>query len=165
MHCVVLSPVGSLRIEASDLGITALSPANQPPCPPASPLLRECVRQLNAYFAGQRTVFDLPLYMEGTPFQLRVWQALRSIPYGETCTYGQLAAMLGQPTAARAVGGANHRNPLCILIPCHRVIGADGSLTGYGAGLDMKAWLLDHERQTLHHLKNIGGSSCWNCEK
>lgn len=107
-----------------------------------SPLLREAERQLASYFAGQLQVFSLPLCTKGTPFQEKVWCALQKIPYGETRTYGELAAMIGQPTAARAVGGANHRNPLAIIIPCHRVVAAHGGLGGYGGGLDKKQWLL-----------------------
>ena len=107
-----------------------------------SPLLREAERQLAAYFAGHLQVFSLPLRTEGTPFQEKVWRALQQIPYGETRTYGELAASIGQPAAARAVGGANHRNPLPIVIPCHRVVAAHGGLGGYGGGLDKKRWLL-----------------------
>lgn len=150
MYCVMPSPVGHLRIEATDSAITGVNRTAEALCPPQTPLLAECVRQLNAYFSGQLTDFDLPLHMEGTAFRLKVWQALRRIPYGETRSYGQLAAMIGQPTASRAVGGANHHNPICIIVPCHRVIGADGSLTGYGEGLDMKEWLLEHERKHHH---------------
>jgi methylated-DNA-[protein]-cysteine S-methyltransferase len=104
-------------------------------------------QQLAAYFAGQLTQFDLPLHRQGTPFQMAVWQALGDIPYGVTWSYGQLAHHLGKPTAARAVGLANGRNPLSIVVPCHRVVGAKGTLTGYGGGLGRKQWLLDHERQ------------------
>ena len=107
-----------------------------------SPLLREAERQLAAYFAGHLQVFSLPLRTKGTPFQEKVWRALQQIPYGETRTYGELAASIGQPAAARAVGGANHRNPLPIVIPCHRVVAAHGGLGGYGGGLDKKRWLL-----------------------
>ena len=107
-----------------------------------SPLLREAERQLAAYFAGHLQVFSLPLRTEGTPFQEKVWRALQQIPYGETRTYGELAASIGQTAAARAVGGANHRNPLPIVIPCHRVVAAHGGLGGYGGGLDKKRWLL-----------------------
>ena len=112
-----------------------------------SPLLREAERQLASYFAGQLQVFSLPLCTRGTPFQEKVWCALQKIPYGETRTYGELAAMIGQPTAARAVGGANHRNPLAIIIPCHRVVAAHGGLGGYGGGLDKKQWLLALEEK------------------
>ncbi len=104
------------------------------------------VRQLREYFAGERTSFELELAPEGTDFQKRVWKALEDIPYGETRSYGQLAAAIGSPGAARAVGLANGRNPIGIVVPCHRVIGADGSLTGYGGGLDRKQVLLELER-------------------
>jgi methylated-DNA-[protein]-cysteine S-methyltransferase len=103
-------------------------------------------RQLEEYFAGRRTTWDLELRPSGTPFQLAVWSALRDIPYGATVGYGELAAHIGRPSAARAVGAANGANPISIVIPCHRVIGADGSLTGYGWGVEQKAWLLAHER-------------------
>lgn len=103
--------------------------------------------QLDAYFAGELTDFDLPLAARGTTFQLRVWSALRSIPYGATISYGELARRIGQPAAARAVGLANGANPIPIVLPCHRVIGADGSLTGFGGGLERKRWLLAHEAQ------------------
>jgi methylated-DNA-[protein]-cysteine S-methyltransferase len=103
-------------------------------------------QQLDAYFAGERQDFDLPLAPEGTPFQLTVWDALQSIPYGETISYGELAQEIGRPTASRAVGAANGHNPLPIVIPCHRVIGQDGSLTGYGGGLRFKKALLSLEK-------------------
>ena len=111
-----------------------------------TPLLQEAEEQLNEYFAGVRREFDLPLAAKGTAFQQAVWAQLRTIPYGEVRTYGQLAAALGKPKAGRAVGRACHRNPLCIVVPCHRVIGADGSLTGYAEGLDIKEYLLELER-------------------
>jgi methylated-DNA-[protein]-cysteine S-methyltransferase len=112
--------------------------------PNAEPLPR-AVRQLEEYFAGSRRTFDLPLALQGTPFQQRVWRALTEIPYGETWSYGQLAKRIGNPKASRAVGLANGSNPISILVPCHRVIGADGSLTGYGGGMERKQWLLAHE--------------------
>ena len=101
--------------------------------------------QLDEYFAGNRQEFDLPLHPRGHSFQRRVWQALLEIPYGETTSYGKVAVSIGHPDASRAVGLANGQNPIPIIIPCHRVIGANGSLTGYGGGLDAKRWLLDHE--------------------
>jgi methylated-DNA-[protein]-cysteine S-methyltransferase len=101
--------------------------------------------QLRAYFAGELREFDVELELSGTGFQREVWQALREIPYGETISYGELAVRVGRPGASRAVGLANGRNPVAIIVPCHRVIGADGSLTGYGGGLDRKTWLLEHE--------------------
>ena len=105
--------------------------------------------QLDQYFAGERRDFDLPLDLRGTPFQRRVWQALLTIPYGETRSYGELAAQIGRPDRPRAVGAANGRNPVSIVVPCHRVIGSDGGLTGYGGGLARKRWLLDHEAGRL----------------
>ena len=108
--------------------------------------LREAVRQLQAYFRGQLRAFDLPLAAQGTAFQQRVWQALLTIPYGMTRSYGQQAAAIGSPQASRAVGLANGRNPISIIIPCHRVIGANGSLTGYGGGMERKQLLLELEQ-------------------
>jgi methylated-DNA-[protein]-cysteine S-methyltransferase len=112
-------------------------------------VLATVVTQLREYFAGERLDFDLALQPAGTPFQTKVWTALRDIPYGRTTSYGELAAELGQPTASRAVGLANGRNPLAVIVPCHRVIGANGSLTGFGGGIERKRWLLDHERAVL----------------
>jgi methylated-DNA-[protein]-cysteine S-methyltransferase len=112
-------------------------------------VLRRARQQLGEYFAGERTGFELPLDPAGTPFQQRVWAVLRTIPYGTTITYGEQARRLDAPTAARAVGAANGRNPLSVVVPCHRVTGADGRLTGFAGGLDAKAWLLDHEREVL----------------
>ncbi|MDR0764122.1 MAG: methylated-DNA--[protein]-cysteine S-methyltransferase [Synergistaceae bacterium] len=112
-----------------------------------TPLIKEAARQLGEYFAGARTAFDLPLSLDGTEFQISVWNALLTIGYGETRSYGDIAALIGKPRAARAVGSANHRNPAAIIVPCHRVIGRDGSLTGYGGGLRVKRFLLEFERQ------------------
>ena len=148
--CVMESPVGPLRIDEEGAFIIGVNRADTPLKAPDTPLLQECVRQLRAYFDGSLTGFDLPLNPQGTPFRRKVWAALQEIPYGETRSYGQLAKALGCPGAARAVGGANHHNPISIIIPCHRVIGADGSLTGYGGGLAMKDWLLRHERRHSH---------------
>jgi methylated-DNA-[protein]-cysteine S-methyltransferase len=116
---------------------------------PNDPVLVAAVSQLEEYFAGRRTEFDLPLDLVGTNFQIACWLALDEIPYGETRTYGEQATSVGRPTATRAVGAANGRNPVSIVLPCHRVIGADGSLTGFGGGLDAKRWLLDHERSRV----------------
>jgi len=107
---------------------------------------REVARQLAAYFEGDLRQFDLPLRLEGTEFQQTVWSALRQLQLGQRISYGELARRIGQPTASRAVGLANGRNPISIIVPCHRVIGASGSLTGYGGGLDRKRWLLEHEK-------------------
>ena len=113
------------------------------------PVLELTARQLDEYFAGERTDFDVPLHPHGTPFQLSAWDALKSIPYGETVSYGEQAARIGDRRKARAVGAANGRNPIPVIVPCHRVRGADGTLTGFGGGLETKAWLLDHERRTV----------------
>ncbi|SCM74630.1 Methylated-DNA--protein-cysteine methyltransferase [uncultured Pleomorphomonas sp.] len=106
----------------------------------------EALAQLSAYFAGKLRDFDLELMPVGTPFQLAVWQALTAIPYGATISYGELAARIGRPAASRAVGAANGANPIPIIVPCHRVIGASGALTGFGGGIDTKRWLLAHEQ-------------------
>lgn len=110
-----------------------------------TPLLREVRRQLDAYFAGKLRTFDIPYSLEGTPFQLKVWRALCDIPYGTCITYGELAARIGDPKSCRAVGMANGRNPLPVIVPCHRVIGSGGKLTGYTGGLDIKIKLLQTE--------------------
>ena len=110
-----------------------------------TPLVKKAAAQLEEYFALRRKKFDLPLHLEGRAFSLSVWQALRAIPYGETCSYGEVAARVGNPRASRAVGMANNRNPIAIIIPCHRVIGRNGSLTGYAGGLDVKRYLLELE--------------------
>jgi methylated-DNA-[protein]-cysteine S-methyltransferase len=107
----------------------------------------DAIDQLDEYFAGERDEFDLPLQPEGTEFQRAVWSALEQIPFGETRSYGEIAAAVGRPKAARAVGMANNRNPIAVVVPCHRVIGAGGALVGYAGGLERKTWLLDHERE------------------
>jgi methylated-DNA-[protein]-cysteine S-methyltransferase len=150
------SPLGPLTLIASDGALTGLYLDGRAPdglgggdtrhSEADDSVLDEAARQLAEYFDGDRQRFDLPLRMEGTPFQRKVWQALCDIPYGETTSYGQLADRIGQPTAARAVGLANGRNPVSIVVPCHRVVGSDGSLTGYGGGLGNKQRLLDLER-------------------
>lgn len=146
---IVSSPVGPLTLTQEDQALTGLHFGEHPQqgAEGPTPLLEEAARQLEEYFAGQRKEFSLPLAPKGTEFQLRVWQALLQIPYGETRSYGELAAMVGNPKACRAVGGANHRNPLSILIPCHRVVGTKGSLTGYAGGLAIKEFLLKLESE------------------
>jgi methylated-DNA-[protein]-cysteine S-methyltransferase len=149
-HRTVPSPVGPLLIAASDAGLHALEfPSNRHPVKHWSPwepgdhaVLRETQSQLDAYFAGTLTTFDLPLAPRGTAFQEQVWTTLAAIPYGNTWSYLDLANALGKPTATRAVGAANGRNPLPIVLPCHRVIGANGALTGFGGGLPTKEFLL-----------------------
>ncbi|HEX4405519.1 MAG TPA: methylated-DNA--[protein]-cysteine S-methyltransferase [Polyangia bacterium] len=121
--------------------------------------LRPAARQLAAYFAGTRTTFDVPLAPRGTDFRRAVWDELLRIPYGETTTYGELARRLGKPAAQRAVGGANHHNPIAIIIPCHRVIGADGSLTGYGGLMSRKRVLLDLEARVAPPRSRTGRAS------
>ena len=143
----VSSPTGWLTLSVSERGLCAVdwgSIGNARRS--VNPLLRASATQLEEYFAGRRRRFDLPLDLRGTPFQLRAWSALAEIPYGTTVSYGEQARRLGVPTAVRAIGAANGSNPLPIVLPCHRVIGANGALTGYGGGLDMKRWLLAHER-------------------
>ena len=147
------SPLGPILLAGSAQGLTCISflagrESRQPqpdwvedPRP-----LHEAVRQLQAYFDGRLFHFDLPLAAPGTPFQHQVWQALREIPYGQTTSYGELARRLGRPSASRAVGAANGRNPLPIVVPCHRVIGGNGALRGYYGGLQLKEFLLELER-------------------
>jgi methylated-DNA-[protein]-cysteine S-methyltransferase len=112
--------------------------------------VNNAITQLDEYFAGSRRNFDLPLDLHGTEFQVAAWNALAEIPYGHTASYGQQAASIGRPRAVRAIGGANGRNPVAIVLPCHRIVGADGSLTGFGGGIEVKKWLLDHEQTVLH---------------
>lgn len=150
------TPIGTLRVVGDDDGVTRIDLPNAAAGPPRPEWrharrtlpgpLREAKRQLREYFDSGRRAFDLPLAPAGTAFQMRVWEALRGIPYGETVSYGELARRIGRPTASRAVGAANGRNPLSIVVPCHRVIGADGALTGYGGGLPVKETLLAHEQ-------------------
>jgi methylated-DNA-[protein]-cysteine S-methyltransferase len=142
------SPLGPVRIFATEFGISAIhlaiktTSADKP-----SALTNKAARQLLQYFAGGLTQFDLPLAATGTAFQQQVWQALRQLPFGQTCSYAAIARKIANPKAVRAVGAANGKNPIAIVVPCHRVIGANGSLTGYAGGLDNKAWLLRHEQQ------------------
>lgn len=144
--CQVLTPLGLAHLEGDVLGIKRCvirdegSPSLEIPS-----LLQPAVAQLNDYFSGNRKSFDLNLNPEGTPFQKRVWDTLSQVPYGKTISYMELAVLLGDPLAIRAVAAANGKNPIWILIPCHRVIGSDGSLTGYAGGLGRKKWLLNHE--------------------
>ncbi|MFC9856651.1 MULTISPECIES: methylated-DNA--[protein]-cysteine S-methyltransferase [unclassified Streptomyces] len=154
-YTVTDSPYGPLTLVATDGVLSAIYMTGQRHRPPeetfGEPDLRpfpEVIRQLDAYFAGELTEFDLPLRLAGTPFQQSVWAELLKIPYGETRSYGELAEQLGKPGASRAVGLANGKNPVSIVVPCHRVIGASGSLTGYGGGLDRKQRLLAFENGT-----------------
>ena len=150
------SPLGELTLVAEEGALAGLylpehrhAPSlDLPPGPPPPGL----VEQLEEWFAGTRRSFDVPLRVSGTPFQREVWDALATIPYGETWSYAKLAAAIGRPRAVRAVGLANGRNPVSVVVPCHRVVGADGALTGYGGGLAAKEWLLAHE----------AGSGAWS---
>jgi methylated-DNA-[protein]-cysteine S-methyltransferase len=153
-HAVVESPVGPLTLVAVGGVLAGLVMTDQRHAPgPGTFGVRDpapfaaAARQLEEYFAGDRTEFDLDLALAGTPFQQRVWKELQAIGYGETISYGQLAERIGQPTAFRAVGLANGKNPVGIIVPCHRVVGADGSLTGYGGGLERKQFLLALEQR------------------
>jgi methylated-DNA-[protein]-cysteine S-methyltransferase len=146
------SPVGRLLLAGDADGLALISfPCGRRPREPSATwtrdegVLGEAIAQLRAYFAGERREFTLPLRAGGTPFQERVWSALRAVPFGATISYGELARRIGQPAAARAVGAANGANPLPIVVPCHRVIGADHTLTGFGGGLETKRFLLAHE--------------------
>lgn len=145
----MLSPVGTLQLEENGQALTQIAFVNAKSERETAltPLLAAAVEQLEAYFAGSLQRFDLPVTLSGTPFQVEVWQALRQIPYGETRTYAEIAAAVGNPAACRAVGMANRQNPLAIVVPCHRVIGKNGALTGYAGGLDRKWFLLELERR------------------
>ena len=153
-YTLISTPVGELKLVASDRGLTAILWKNDDPQgarflpqtrDEAHPVLIEAERQLREYFAGERRLFALPLDFVGTEFQKKVWNALVAIPFGETRSYSEIARQIGHPQAVRAVGAANGRNPLSIVAPCHRVIGANGKLTGFAGGLEVKAFLLDLE--------------------
>ncbi|WP_285486542.1 methylated-DNA--[protein]-cysteine S-methyltransferase [Amycolatopsis taiwanensis] len=153
-HTIMDSPVGPLTLVAAGGALTGLYMDRQRYRPSEETFgdrddepFAGAIRQLEEYFAGERTDFDLDLAPRGTPFQRTVWAALREIPYGETVSYGELAGLIGRPGSARAVGAANGRNPIGIIVPCHRVVGSTGDLTGYGGGLDRKRHLLDFERR------------------
>lgn len=145
------TPIGPVRLDAEEGALVAVSLPQGRRAPvaaverPEDPVLAAAAEQLADYFAGRRTTFELPLRPRGTRFQRAVWDALRAIPPGETRSYGEIARTVGRPAAVRAVGAANGRNPLAIVVPCHRVIGAGGTLTGYAGGLEAKRWLLGHE--------------------
>ncbi|HEX4493600.1 MAG TPA: methylated-DNA--[protein]-cysteine S-methyltransferase [Acidimicrobiia bacterium] len=161
MHTYLIpeSPVGALTLAADDDGrLCRLEFGEWSPRVRAAEVVRveaadgviaDTLRELDEYFAGTRREFDVPLAPQGTPFQLAVWDALRTIPYGETTSYGEIARSVGRPNAVRAVGQANGRNPIAIIVPCHRVIGSDRSLTGYGGGMDRKRYLLGLENASV----------------
>jgi methylated-DNA-[protein]-cysteine S-methyltransferase len=158
------SPVGPLTIIASDAGVRAvLWPTDNPKRVPLGdvephedhPVLSSAVEQLGEYFDGRRQEFDLPLDPTGTEFQQSAWTALRTIPFGTTVSYGEQAEQMGDKRKARAVGAANGRNPISIIVPCHRVVGSNGSLTGFAGGIDTKDWLLTHERRVAGHALDL----------
>ena len=147
------SPIGLLSVLASHKGLTEIRFANHPKALPANsekrnPFIDAAIDQLNDYFVGKRQVFEVVLDEGGTDFQRSVWAALRAIPFGQTASYGDISKTIDKPKAARAVGMANNRNPVPIITPCHRVVGSDGSLTGFAGGLDIKRRLLEHEWET-----------------
>ncbi len=154
VHTVIDSPIGLLTLVAADGALAGLYMERHRHRPPSSTFgerdaapFGRAVQQLAEYFDGGRTTFDVPLELGGTAFQRTVWAALRGIPYGETVSYGELAGRIGRPTASRAVGLANGRNPVSIIVPCHRVVGSTGDLTGYGGGVERKRYLLDFEHR------------------
>jgi methylated-DNA-[protein]-cysteine S-methyltransferase len=155
-YCLIPSPIGQLLLVGDQGKLVGLFVADHDRSPAVEAgwiededAFAEARRQLDEYFAGTRTNFDLDIDLAGTPFQVAVWQALLDVRYGETASYGEIAREIGRPAACRAVGAANGRNPISIVVPCHRVIGGDGTLTGYGWGTERKAWLLDHERAVM----------------
>lgn len=149
----VPSPIGTLHVTATDSAVVAISFAGREPVgddhPEPHPVLDAAASQLTEYFAGERTDFDVPLAPAGTAFQQLAWEALRQIPFGRTVSYGEQALRIGDANKARAVGAANGQNPIPIVVPCHRVIGSTGKLTGFGGGIEVKAWLLEHEQRVL----------------
>lgn len=156
---IIQTPIGNIGIEASDEFITAvlfmkkgeLADTNKP----SHPLIKKCIAQLNEYFEGTRRVFDLPLQQEGSAFQQSVWNQLLKIDYGKTVSYLELSKRIGDVKAIRAVGTTNGKNNIVIIVPCHRVIGSDGSLTGFGGGLSKKKWLLEHEGRIANGVQTL----------
>ena len=145
-EAILHTPLGTARLQGGPAGVRSISIVDHMGVPEtATPALEPACRQLREYFEGRRTRFELPLDLQGTDFQKSVWEALLEIPYGHTLSYMDLAKRLGDPKAIRAVAAANGQNPLWVVVPCHRVVGSDGSLTGYAGGLYRKKWLLNHE--------------------
>jgi methylated-DNA-[protein]-cysteine S-methyltransferase len=143
---LIHTPIGWLNIKASDKGVVAIEfNADQAASQKMNTVTQQCFEQLSEYFSGVRKVFSVSLDMQGTDFQQQVWQALEQVEFGQTCSYTDIAIGMGSPKAVRAVGAANGRNPVPVIVPCHRVIGRSGKLTGYAGGIDTKAWLLTHE--------------------
>ena len=147
-HAYYNSPIGRIEIRANEQGITSALFVEEPTLPEQeNPHIRQAIQQLDEYFRGERKTFTVPLHLEGTPFQRSVWTQLQAIPYGRTVSYSDLAAAIGNSRAVRAVGTANGKNRIALLIPCHRVIGKNQELAGYAWGTWRKEWLLEHEQQ------------------
>jgi methylated-DNA-[protein]-cysteine S-methyltransferase len=184
-RALLVTPIGELTLVASSRGLRAVvwpgergdrsrqrrassgatAPGQEPADVDPETMLRAAAEQLGEYFAGTRTAFELPLDLLGTPFQLAAWEVLRGIPHGSTISYGEQARRLGDPRKARAAGSANGRNPIPIIVPCHRVIGGDGSLAGFAAGMEAKAWLLHHERSLTAARQSSGSKSASTQER
>ena len=170
-YCELPSPIGVLTLAGDEKALREIHfsrgshakrrPSEELSAPSVAAPLREAVAQLEAYFAGRLSRFDLPLSLEGTPFQQECWSILRSIPYGETVSYGEIARRIGRPAASRAVGAANGSNPIPIIVPCHRVIGSNGSLTGFGGGLSIKRQLLELELRHRAALEPASPKGLW----
>ncbi|MEN9579614.1 MAG: hypothetical protein RJA70_2623 [Pseudomonadota bacterium] len=155
----VVTELGPLYLVASEVGLRGVYWDEQPGTVAASnAVLRIAVKQLVEYFSRRRQAFDLPLELEGTPFQKRVWERLCQIPYGQTCSYKDVAASIKNPQAVRAVGGANGKNPLCVVVPCHRVIAADGGIGGYTGGLEIKRYLIELERGNRASVRSVAAA-------
>ena len=153
---IIQSPIGNIRISADNAGLTELRFCEQPvSAETKNPIISNAVKQLQEYFAGNRQQFDLPLNAQGTDFQKSVWGKLLNVACGETASYGHIAQSLGKPTASRAVGAANGQNPISIIVPCHRIIGSSGKLTGYAGGLERKQWLLNHENEMMDGVEEL----------
>lgn len=153
----IMTPFGPVAVVASDDGLRVVSftgdtrsSTSDPVEDDSHPVVARTLAQLREYLTGTRMEFDLPLVLDGTEFQVAAWRALARVPYGETASYAMQAASIGRPTATRAVGVANGRNPVAIVLPCHRIVGSDGSLTGFAGGLEAKRWLLAHEKSVLN---------------
>lgn len=158
----IAAPFGPVTVVAGDAGLRSVSFTGEPRASMSNlveddshPVVACALAQLREYLAGTRREFDLPLVLDGTEFQVAAWRALARVPYGTTASYGTQAASIGKPTATRAVGAANSRNPVAIVLPCHRIVGADGSLTGFAGGLEAKKWLLAHERSVVQAGRTI----------
>ncbi|MGF1688690.1 methylated-DNA--[protein]-cysteine S-methyltransferase [Photobacterium japonica] len=146
---LIATPIGWLNVYADHHAVCVITFDADPDAPQTpNAITAQCCQQLAEYFAGERTAFNVPLSAQGTAFQHAVWQALQALDYGVTCSYADIANAIENPKAVRAVGAANGKNPIPIIVPCHRVIGSSGKLTGYAGGLDKKVWLLDHEKRS-----------------